>query len=866
MRAIRQRCEYLENPLGFGEKFPRMQWNVAGGVRQTAYEILAVKNETEIWRSKKVRSGQMYAVYEPGIMSRDRVVWQVRVWDETDTPGPWSEKAFFEAGLLEKNDWKARWICGKDTDTCKRLAPDYYRRKFYVKKPIQKARLYVTAHGVYEFAVNKSRCREAVLAPGTTQYDKRLYYQTYDLMQYLSDEEEQELTFIVGDGWYKGKIGSDNTECFFGKQTQLFAQLELVYQDGSRDTVATDTSFDWCSDGPVRYADLKDGVIYDFSRQPSYGQKALIASEENSVPEAVDYPPMREQEEFTPKLLTTPSGKKVLDFGQNMSGYVRCVFCGKAGQQVTLSLGEVLDQGEFTNENFRDVYGHGARKTVDQQMKFTLSGGRDIYEPGLFYSGFQFALVEGLEAVNPQDFTAVAVYSDLDYESSFVCSNELLNRFVENTVWSQKSNFVDVPTDCPTREKSAWTGDAQVFVKTSLCFADAAAFYRKWMRDIRDCQREDGRIDNVCPKIRGIQQRDALEGSCGWADAAIILPYTLWKFYGDNRFVTDNLDLMLGWMHYEIQAAGDKTMYHLPQENPLRKMIEPYFLPESPYNKYIVETGLHWGEWMEPKDVYQVPVEQDLVRPKQEETTAYLHYSMGVLREMLEAVGKNEEAAVCREYEEGTKKAYHFHFLEHGEIQSNRSCKLVRPLAFGLLDEKEGEKAAEKLDGICRKRQYRIGTGFLSTPFILPILAKYGYLDTAYAMLQNTEEPGWLAMVEQGATSVWEAYNGFDADGHPFPISFNHYSPGAVCSFLFTHICGIETLGERRFLIRPMPGGKLTFAEGVFASPYGKVRSRWEKTSEGYRYQIEIPSNCTAHVELPDGRVTEAAAGKHAFM
>ena len=238
---------------------------------------------------------------------------------------------------------------------------------------------------------------------------------------------------------------------------------------------------------------------------------------------------------------------------------------------------------------------------------------------------------------------------------------------------------------------------------------------------------------------------------------------------------------------------------------------------------------------------------------------------MGLLREMLEAVGKREEAEICREYEEGTKEAYHFHFMERGEIQSSRPCKLVRPLALGLLEEDEKKSAAAKLDRLCRNRKYRIGTGFLSTPFILPVLAEYGYLNTAYQMLQNTKEPGWLTMVEQGATSVWESYNGFDENGHPRQSSFNHYSLGAVCSFLFTHVCGIQAAGERHFVIRPLPGGKLSFARAELLSPYGIVKSGWEKKGKQYAYRIEIPANCTAKIVLPDGSAREAAAGTYIF-
>ena len=634
----------------------------------------------------------------------------------------------------------------------------------------------------------------------------------------------------------------------------------LNYTDGSREVIGTDESWLWCNDGPIRYTDLKDGEIYDARMVPSYGAHAVQSDYETALV-ASPTEGIREHERFSPILLTSPTGGKILDFGQNLAGYVRFTLHGRTpGTVVRLQLGEVLDHGEFSRATLLNPLPEVP--DFNQEILYTCKGGAEEFEPEFFYSGFRYALVTGLEDIDPDDFEAVAVYSDLEYTGKFHSSNPMLDMFVQNTRWSQKSNFVDVPTDCPQREKSGWTGDAQVFVKTASYFADTAAFYRKWLRDVRDCQREDGRVDDVCPKIRGIDERDVLNGSVGWADAAVIIPYTLWKLYGDDRFITDNYDLLHGWEQYVIQAAADKSYYHLPEQHPLKNMMAPYLLPASPYNKYIIESGIHWGEWMEP----DVDGGKELVRPKQEITAAYMHYSMALLAEMLRAIGKAEEAALCEEYAQGAKKAYHIHFVKDGKISAPRQAPMVRALALGLLDGAEAKSVAADLNADAIARDYKVGTGFLSTPFVLGVLAKYGYVDTAYRMLENTQAPGWLAMVAQGATTIWEGYLAYDEDGHPIMQSMNHYSPGAVCAFLFETVCGIQVTGENRFTIAPTPGGSLTYAESSFVSPYGKISSGWKRENGQTIFTVEIPANTTASVLLPDGTSREVGWGTHKFM
>ena len=846
MNAIRLQVNYRSAPLGIDDTSLRFSWNCEGGVTQTAWQIV-----TEHWDSGKVKSAQMHALYprQPG--DRELVVWRIRLWDENDVPGPWAESRF-EMGLPAEK-WNARWITTGQKAGKQRLPGEYFRRCFDANGTVRRARLYATACGCYTAYLNGTRL-PGVLAPGSTEYTKRLYYRTYDVTKLV--REQNELCFTLLDGWYMGKLGFLNQPNRFGHQRKLLCRLEIEFTDGGRQAIVSDGQFRCSWDGPIRYADLKDGEDYDARRTPSYDRPVQI-TKHGVIPTAAPSDPITEHEVFPAKLLKTPSGKTVLDFGQNLAGYVRFTVQGKPGQEIRLSLGECLDRGEFSQKTLME----NDKQNIRQAIVYTCDGSRHCFQPEGFYSGFRYALVEGLNEIDPADFEAVAVYSDLEFTGSFRCSNEQLNQCHQNTLWSLKSNCVDVPTDCPQREKSGWDGDAQIFLPTASYLTDIAAFPRKWLRDLRDCQRKDGRVANVSPSVHRHQDQEPLGGAAGWADAAIIIPYTLWKLCGDTRFLTENLDLMLGWKSYVEKAAKNKTLKRLSVLPPASKLFGPHYVPKGPLEAYVIESGMHWGEWLEP-DADSI---SEMRQPKPELTSAYTHYSMTLLAEMLQALGKEAEAGDCADFAAGAAQAYNKFFIKDGHVNAPRQAPMVRALALGLLDDQTAESVAADLNADAIRRNYTVGTGFLSTPYVLPVLTKYGYPDTAYRMLENTEAPGWLAMVKGDATTVWETYVMYDADNHPLGHSMNHYSPGAVCAFLYDTVCGIHVDGERHFVIRPQPGGSLTHAEAVWRSPYGEVRSFWKKTGEAFRYTITIPANCSAEVLLPDGRIDTVNSGVHTY-
>ena len=891
MRAVRMKTSDLTRPVGIDIAAPRFTWNAEGGIRQTAYQLLVKKEDGELlYDSGKVPGDHMYCVYagRPP-KSREKLFWQVGLWDEHEENGPdWSDWEPFEMGLLAPSDWQAEWICGKDTDREERLPADYFRKTFCVGKKLKSARLYASALGMYSARLNGKRVTTP-LAPGSTQADKRLYYQTFDVTKALKEGRENELILTLGDGWYKGKVGADQTEYFFGTGTALTARLELQYEDGTAEAVVTDESFLWTDDGPIRFADLKDGEIWDerkcirqdasdrFSlREDAFRQHAVRYQGQVPLMTAQNSPYITEHETFRPVLLTSPSGASILDFGQNLAGYVRFLCRIPEGKEIRLRLFEALDHGEYcdTSLSFPE---NPAVATVKQEIVFTGSGQEALFQPEFFYSGFRYALVEGMEEIHPEAFEAVAVYSDLDYAGDFDCSSPDIVQFLKNTRWSMKSNFIDVPTDCPQREKSGWTGDAQVFCSTAAFFADTKAFFRKWLRDVRDCQQPDGLVWDVNPMCsRPGNPHAAINGAVGWADAAVIIPYTLWKLSGDSSFITDNYELMHDFAAQRMAACADKSILNAPDDSPLaqlKPLYQAFRLEDSEWKNYVLESGIHWGEWCVP--LSQEPLVTgdsvtDLLMPKPEVGTAYTAYSLRLLAEMAEAVGKTEDAARYHAFSENAVKAYRYYWVKDGEIHTNRMAELVRPLALGLLTKEEERDAAAKLNEMAVSRGYKVGTGFLSTPFVLQVLASHGYADTAYRMLENTEAPGWLAMVKKGATTVWESYECYDAKDHVLPYSFNHYSPGAVCSYLFDTVCGIRVTGENHVTIQPCPGGSLTYASASVMTFYGKVESSWkisDDTDDGRKltFSVSVPANMTAELILPDGTVHSLTAGTFSY-
>lgn len=849
MKAVRLRTEYLVNPIGIDIVAPRLYWNAKGGTKQTAYQIIAKSGGKIIWNTGKVASSRMtHILYEGQPMhSREKVYWSVKLWDENGEGGEISTGSF-EMGLLENTDWEAKWITGNyKVKKSERYPVDCFRKYISVAQEVQSARLYIAACGLYEARLDGEKIGNYCLAPGHTDYRKRVQYQTYDVTELLSVGNHT-MTVQLADGWYRGACGAWGIRNQYGTETKLLAQLEISYADGKRDLIVTDESWDWSNDGPIRFADNKDGEVVNANREPSYSGKAKVTNHK-VIPTASNNVSVTEHEQFAPMVTKAPNGKWLLDFGQNIAGYISFRIQAKASQKLTFRFGELLDEeGNLTLKNIQCVSKEKASPL--QQIIYTCREGWNDYKTTFAVFGFQYAEVDTDIELKPEDVTAIAVYSDIEQTGFFESSNELLNRFVEATVWSTKGNSLDIPTDCPTRERHGWTGDAQIFFETANYLFDYAAFSKKYLKDVYDWQKKDGRLPQIAPYGGVDFYMWTMNGSVGWSDAGILIPYRFWKLYGDKQILMEYYDRMKRYAQFMMNRCGK-----------LGLMAKPLGL-KGEAAKYAVNAGQSYGEWAEPKDVYPNDW-KDMVAPHPEVSTAYTSYVLGCMAEIAEELGYTEDAALFRKYSEGSRKAYQaMAGLSDYSLDTDRQARLVRPLAFDLLNEQQKEYARKRLVQALENYGWRLGTGFLSTPLILDVLAEYD-LDAAYRLLENEEMPGWLFMPKNGATTIWESWEGTQAQGGI--ASLNHYSKGAVCEWLFKTMCGIRVDGENHFTIAPKPGGSFTYAKVCYRSVYGIVESGWKNIDDAIIYSVTVPANTGATIILPSGERHILSAGDYEF-
>lgn len=850
MKAINLKTEYLIDPIGIDIRHPRLFWNCEGGTKQTAYRIVAKTDEQIVWDSGKVSSESMHADYPNDLASRQRVEWNVTLWDEIDREGEPSETAFFETGLLSASDFTAKWISGNYLVNKKKRSPvDCFKKEFSAHN-VAKARLYITACGLYEALVNGKRVGNFVLAPGHTDYTKRIQLQTYDVTELLENGENV-ITVELADGWYRGSCGAWGLRNQYGTQTKLYAQLEITDKSGNKAVIGTDKTWAWSNDGAIRFADNKDGEIIEAWREPSYSGFAN-ETKCDVTPVSSNNVPVTEHERFSvQKVITTPGGAKVLDFGQNIAGYISFAVMAKNGQKIKLRFGEMFDEnGEFTQKNFQCANKKRTKVTPLQQIEYYCKDGLNEYKTKFAIFGFQYVLIESDVEWKKEDFTAVSVCSDMEETLSFDSSNELLNRLVEATRWSAKNNHVDVPTDCPTRERHGWTGDAQIFCNTASYLFNYAPFARKYVSDMIDGQRKNGKFRQITPKGGIDFYMDFMDGSAGWSDAGVLIPYRIYKRYGDKKILENSYDAMKKYADFKIKTLG--KWY----PTAIRTGID------RKYKKYISNYGQSYGEWAEPTEVH-ITGFKDFACPHPEETTAYIVYLLQTMAEIAEVLGKQDDKKRFSEYAEKAKIGYG-KLIECPEftLDTDRQAKLVRPLYMGLLDEKQREFAQKRLIAALEHYDWRLGTGFLSTPFILYVLENID-VEYTYRLLENEQMPGWLFMPKMNANTIWESWEGTQAQGGI--ASLDHYSKGAVLEWVVSEMCGIQVSGENEFTIAPKAGGHFTFAKCEYQSVYGKVKSDWRRENGKTVYMISVPANTTAKVVLPSGEKT-LTAGEYEFM
>jgi alpha-L-rhamnosidase len=857
-------CEYFANPIGLDARRPRLSWQVSTasaehrGARQTAYQILVDKNPTVLenstadvlWDTGKVTSdNSLFIPYAgPALQPGQRCYWRVRVWDENDTVSEWSETAFWEMGLLDSGNWQTEWITPDwDEDVSRPHPAPLLRRSFKAESGIVTARIYATSLGLYELRLNGQRIGDAVLTPGWTSYDHRLQYQTYDVTN-LMREGDNVLGAMLGDGWYRGYMGLKRHRNVYGDRLALLVQLQLNYADGRVEIIGSDGMWR-ATRGPIQMSDIYMGETYDarlekpnwdetgYDDNDWHGVRQLDRTKEIVVAQAA--PLVRRHEEIRPvRILHSPKGETILDFGQNMVGWVQMRVRGPVGSTITLRHAEVLDQqGNLYTENLRGA---------DQITRYILKGlthADEVFEPHFTFQGFQYVAVEGFPGEPTLDnFKGIVLHSDIPPTGTFECSNPLINQLQHNIVWGQKGNFVDVPTDCPQRdERLGWTGDTQVFIRTACFNMNVAAFFAKWLRDLSADQLPNGSVPFVVPDVFSKINSGELNprhssGAAAWGDAAVVCPWTIYLCYGDIRLLEEQYESMAGWVGY-MRSRADQD--------------------------YIWRKDFQFGDWLDYRgqDVrWPAPVtNNELI------ATAFFAYSTQLLAKTAQVLGKTCDAEHYADLANKVKVAFNDEFVTpSGRVGPNTQTAYVLALHFDLLPEHVRPLAAKRLAEEIRQADYHLTTGFVGTPYVCHVLSRYGYTDVAYELLNQESYPSWLYPVKQGATTIWERWDGIKPDGSFQDAgmnSFNHYAYGAVGDWLYRVVAGIEldpdAPGYKRILIQPQPDGQLTYARARLDSMYGRIESKWTLEDDDFQLAVTIPANTEGIVHLPTRSVDD---------
>jgi len=886
------RCEYLVNPPGIDARQPRLSWVVTSGQRgqrQTGYQVLVAsdndrlgQDQGDLWDTGKVTGGQTTGIVYGGkaLASRQRCYWKVKVWDKDGKASAWSEAAMWGMGLLRPGDWKAEYISFRDTTPVHRFAQPLflpparqYRKEFAAAKAVRHATIYATALGIYELHLNGQRVGEAYFAPGWSDYHQRAYYNTYDVTA-LVKPGANALGAWVADGWYSGYIGFGlltgiGTEAIgrytYGKTPALMAQLEVEYADGSRQTVVTDPSWKVTGAGPIQEADFLMGESYDARQEtPGWSKpgfddakwQAAIRAEDNGAVKAkfyeyrnpasgapkiegraVDlgfkrpptleaYPgvPVRAIQEIKPIAITSPAdGVYIFNLGQNFAGVARLKVTGPAGTRVRLRYGEMLHpDGRLMTENLRK-----ARATDFYILRGDLNG--ETYQPRFTFHGFQYVELTGYPGKpDLETITGVALQSDTPLTSGFECSDPMVNRLFKNIVWTQRANFIDLPTDCPQRdERFGWTGDAQIYVGTATYNADVAAFYSKWLRELMESQRPSGAFPGYAP----FPFQHGWDFGTAWCDAGVICPWTIWRAYGDTRIIErcwEPMTRFIAWRKSE--SKGCLGVAH----------------------------GNEWGDWLAVNE--KTPI--DYI------DTAYFAYSTRLMAEMAQAIGKTKAAADYRELFDKIKAAFNQKYVKpDGSLTVDTQTAYALALYMDLLPDNLRAPAGARLAKKISDNDTRMSTGFLGTRPLLPVLSATGQNDLAVRLLQSRKYPSWGYEVEQGATTIWERWNsytkdkGFGGEQNASMNSFAHYSFGAVCEWMFSQLAGIQTDGPgyQRIIIRPMPPSPgsnpdhkpIDWVRAHYDSIHGRIASAWKVEGGQFDLEVTIPANTIATVFVP---------------
>lgn len=826
-------CENLVNPVGIDKATPRFTWQLQSDERnimQTGYQILVKEGDKVIWQTQKISSDASVHVPYKGsaLNSGKKYFWQVKVWDNHGNESGWSDAASFLTGLLQTAEWKATWIePGYIEDSLMRPSP-LIRKEFLIEQKVKSAIAFITAHGLYEAHLNGNKIGNAFFTPGWTSYNKRLQYQTYDVTEQIQ-KGVNAIGVTLGSGWYRGIIGFSNSKNFYGKDIALLMQINIEYEDGTTESIITDKNWK-SSTGEIRYAEIYNGEIIDHRMQkinwtlPGFDDaswsRVKQADHTFKTLLATYNEPVKKQETFKAvQLITTPKGEQVIDFGQNLVGWVNMKVKGTSGDKITITHAEVLDKnGNFYTDNLR---------AAKQQDVFILNGNEEeTFEPKFTWHGFRYIKIEGYSAtIKPENFTAIALYSDMRLTGNFASSNTLINQLQKNIQWGQKGNFLDVPTDCPQRdERLGWTGDAQVFSRTASFNMHVNNFFVKWLQDL-EADQEKGVVPFVIPNVLG-----GAVSSAGWADAATIIPWNMYLAFGDKQVLAEQYHSMKNY----VESIRRNTRHDL-------------------WN-----SGFHFGDWL----FYRPDDDNDgraAVTDKYLIAQCFYAHSTQLLIKTANVLGKNEDAAAYTILLQKIKDAFIKEYVsKNGRLVSGTQTAYVLELNFDMLPEQQRLQAAQRLAENIQNYGNHLTTGFLGTPYLCHVLTRFGYLDLAYTLLLQDTYPSWLYPVKMGATTIWERWDGVKPDGsfqNPGMNSFNHYAYGAIGDWMYRVMVGLDTdeeiTGYKKIKIKPHIGGGFTHASASLETYYGTLSNSWKIDSGKIIMDLQIPANTTATVWIP---------------
>jgi alpha-L-rhamnosidase len=834
MNPSNLRCEYSFDPIGIESEQPRLSWlleSARDGERQLAFQIkvygdpdsIGKKTEVICWDSGRVESGRTHLIAYAGqpLRSRQRCWWQVRVWNEAGEVSDWSDLAIFEMGLLDRVDWRAKWISlPPPVDRNLEGWTVYLRREFDLRSTPTLGRIYLTARGLYRAFINGTRVGDHALSPDWSDYHARSYYQTFDVTDLL-EAGRNAIGVVLSGGWYAGSIGFFGQRFHYGRLPWFLGQLEVDCGDGVVSRSVTDES--WvASAGPIVSSDLMQGEDYEVALEmPGWDRAGFEADGWCPVSieklDRVDLrvsptPPLRATLEIPATSVQKRPNGWLVDFGQNMSGWVRMTLRGTPGTPIRFRHGEVLDtEGGLYTENLRSAT-QGGSIQVNETKQIA-------HESSFSLNGFRYLEVTGLATdPSPDDFTARAVHSDLPLTGLFECSDAELNQVWGNTVWGQRGNYVSVPTDCPQRdERLGWTGDAQLFAPLGAYNMECVGFFRKFLVDLADGQSIEGGIPEVGPRISTF-----LDAAPAWGDAFIILPWLLYQMYGDAEPMAMHYSAMDRWMGYIERANPDGI-----RRNRLNGNYGDWVSLGSETDKVLIAT-IYWAECAR------------------------------LMEKMARVLGCSVDAQRYADKAERVVEAFSSEYIRGDRLTSDTQTAYVLTLRFGLVSGAKQEAFQERLIELLAENGGRLNTGILGSAHLPEVLARAGRMDLAYRLFNCKDCPSLRFMARSGATTIWERWDAWKPDAgfqNPGMNSFNHVALGSMGVWLYRWVAGIQVdeghPGFSRFRLAPRPGGGLDWAEATYDSVRGRIRSRWDREGKRLRFVFDLPPNTEALIDLP---------------